>query len=193
MALQTIITICTTLIGIGGFCIAYRQYTKQKRFERFSIYRQFAERFTEVMLLDNNLRIYLDKYRLGEHSEEIKNFIRGIDPVIKRRVLGFYEELAVAIYSEFIPIEFAHYNFGFFVFVISECEDFWLNKDGSISNESGENAKYWALYFKLSDDFSKLDKKYTKEWKENVKTINHLPTFSKDYGNKLAKRFGYFE
>jgi hypothetical protein len=64
----------------------------------------------------------------------------------KRTFLGLFEEVAVLVNSGFIPVEIAHYMFGYYALLCDQSLGFWL---GDMA--PSKTSSYWIVFFDFAD------------------------------------------
>jgi len=129
------------MVALIGLISGTVEYFRRSRFERIQSFLEQRQRF-----LDN------------ESFKQILNFIAKNDPEIvhvsiqdRRHLVGFLEEVGLLVQSGIIPINIAHYMFGFYVESISKCTLFWDGLDSS--------SEYWTVFRKFDSDLADHRKK----------------------------------
>jgi len=72
----------------------------------------------------------------------------------KEAVLGFFEQLAIAVNTELLKPEAANYMFGYYAVLIKETKEFWT---GGLANEGDE--WYWKVFNRFVDDMRSVQAK----------------------------------
>jgi len=104
------------------------QYSRQGHATRASQFIQMRRRFLEDEVFKNLLNL------IATNSPDIAT--SSIQD--RRNLVGFIEEVALMMNSGLLKPEVAHYMFGYYALLISDCEPFWTDLD--------KNSQYWAVF-----------------------------------------------
>ena len=142
------------LASIAGFIafltfikaiIEYRLQGKQKRADFFDIYK-------------TRLRTDEQLKRITPFLEDNNIELRNITQIDKYYFLGFYEQIAIAVNSNLIKKNVAHYFFGYFAKHCWNSTNFWYIDDNKTIDK---NAYYWATFKKFVEMMNKIEKRRT--------------------------------
>lgn len=139
--LTLIISTFVGLVALGTFIKAIFEYKLQGRQKRAELFDKFKGTLkTEPRIL-----------QVTQYLED-DNIALSTIPILDRYFfLGFYEQIAIAVNSQLIKKEVAHYMFSYFALRCWESENFW----------TGINKKsyYWHVFRQYVEQMQKLESK----------------------------------
>lgn len=135
--LTTGITFLGVLIAVISIYFALNQYKQEKRFKKAAFFIELRRTFKE--------NTEFTKIReLLEQNEELTS----ISKIKKYDYAGFFEELQIAINSEFISEEMVYYLFGYYIIQFDTAKG--VERD----------APLWAVFKTLAEKMKSLQRTY---------------------------------
>ena len=136
------ITVITTFVGLLialiTIYIGLKQYKNENRFKKAAQFFELRRRFKE----NNDFTMIREKVMNESRIDDI-TVIKVYDYV------GFFEELQIAINSNFIDEEMVYYLFGHYIIDFGESE----------FSKFIEDVNLWTLYNKLLERMKEIDTK----------------------------------
>jgi hypothetical protein len=126
--LKDIAIISGTIVAILTLIKAVLEYTKQNAQKRAEHYTHLREEFKK----DGRFGDIFDKLEDGAPELASLKFEK------KQDIIGFYEDIALAVNSGLLKKEVAHYMFAYYALRCWDSENFWkdINRD----------SHYWTLF-----------------------------------------------
>ncbi len=107
--------------SIAGLILAFKalhEYQRNNKYKRVEYYLKLRERFENVFF---------------RHIESIEsndtNAINSLSNDDKLKIIGFCEDLALAVNTGLMSLEIASYMFGFYVLKCWKCDAFWVHSN----------------------------------------------------------------
>jgi hypothetical protein len=145
-----IVAILTLVKGVSEYVLQ----GAQKRFEQFLAIRKKLDEEDSFTRIIN---------ALDDTPDEL-NDINIITIGEKRYFLSYFEEIALMVNSDLMPLEVAHYMFGYYAIACWESKQFWANMEDEKSDD------YWALF----RAFAKQMKKQREAQNNSIAALNKL-------------------
>ena len=133
-AVVAVVTLLVTIIR------SYIEYTKQNLLKRFEKYAELSANWFE----DKNIQAIIELL-----DEDPKHKLRTLPFTKKEAFVGFYEEIAVMLYSGLLNKRIAFYMFGYYTVRCFESKDFWHNLD--------MDKYYWSLFRRFANEMKQIE------------------------------------
>jgi hypothetical protein len=108
--------------------------------DRFEKYAELSDNWVE----DKNIQTIIKLL-----DDDPKHTLRTLSFDKKEAFVGFYEEIALMLYSGLLKKQIAFYMFGYYTIRCDESADFWRTLD--------KNKYYWSLFRRLANDMQKIE------------------------------------